>query len=419
MIAVNAASQLVALGSILVLQTVYMIVVARILGPEDFGRFSFAWSIIQIMLIGGDLGLHNTAVREISANLRRSVDITRTFLWLKTVLVGFLFLLVLLISVLMHETEEARVTLAIFGVGMFLHSISMALNVVFQAHGKLYFASLNVLLVFVIQTLVGLSALYMGGRLIALATAYFAGVAIAGSVNLFLFVRRIHPVTLGRGDKWREFALDSIPVGASTLFHTISSRIGIALVTFLAGPYQTGVFSAAVRIPQALGNIPGGIFSAVLPAMAAHQEDSRPVKRLFRKSLLLMAACSIPLALTFFIIAEPVILLIYGAAYQESVGNLKILTWSMIPVFTGMAFSHVILSQHRLVKRLPLVTGAALIVNVIVNLILIPRLGSSGACISLLLTEAALAAGYVLATKGYLSGTSRSQAVSGTGDGKG
>jgi O-antigen/teichoic acid export membrane protein len=415
MIAFNAASQMMALGSILILQTIYMIVVARVIGPEDFGRFSFAWSVVQIMLIGGDLGLHNTAVRNISARLDDSLLISRTFFWLKGLLACLLLFLVLLIALALPETFETRLTLAIFGIGMFFHSMSAAMNVVFQAHGKLYFGSLNVFLVFVLQAAFGLTALYMGGGIVFLGLAYLVGAGLASLVNLLIFTQTIHSFRLGKSSDWRSFAFESIPVGVSTLFHTISSRIGVTLVTVLVGPYQTGIFSAAVRIPQALGNIPGGIFSALLPAMAAHQSDPRPVKRLFRYSLLLMIGCALPLALAFYFFAGPVILLIYGEEYVASIANLRILTWSLIPVFLGMAFSHVILSQHRLVGKLPWVTGAALMVNVVANFILIPRFESLGASYGLLLTELALAVGYVLATRSYLSRSDKLPKVSTVG----
>ena len=88
MIIFNAASQLIALGAIVLIQAAYSIAAARLLGVEDFGRFSFVFSITQILLVGCDLGLHNTAVRRIALCLaedRRShaEEIFSTFFSLK------------------------------------------------------------------------------------------------------------------------------------------------------------------------------------------------------------------------------------------------------------------------------------------------------------------------------------------------
>ena len=148
MIAFNAISQLVALGLVLVFQTLYMVIVARLLGPEDFGRFSFAWSLIQILLIGGDLGLHNAALRAISSRRDESPSICITFLGLKIALTVGLFLLVLVLALILPATLETRLLLVLFGGGMLFHCLTLAVNIIFQAHGKLYWASLTTVLVF-------------------------------------------------------------------------------------------------------------------------------------------------------------------------------------------------------------------------------------------------------------------------------
>jgi O-antigen/teichoic acid export membrane protein len=196
--------------------------------------------------------------------------------------------------------------------------------------------------------------------------------------------------------------LQSIPVGAATFFHILSTRISVSLLTLFAGAYQTGIYSAAVRFPQSLNNIPGGIFGAVLPAMAVHQKEKEPVRRLFIRSFLLMIVIAFPLSALLYFGAESLIVLIYGNEYSESIRVLQITAWTLIPVFLGMAFSHVILSQKRLVKRLPWVTGSGLVVNLIACAILLPRFESVGAGWALIITELALAIGYVLATFGFL-----------------
>lgn len=402
MIIFNALTQMSALGAVLVIQTGYMMLVARMLGPEDFGRFSFCWAVIQILLIGGDPGLHVTALKRISANREASLEVCRTFLGLKVTLSAVLLALVLVFSFFLNETDQTRIALAIFGVGMFFHSISMGKNVVFQSHGKLYYGSLNILLIFSIQALFGSIFVLCGGGLILLSCAYLTGVIIAFLINYHLFTKNIHAFEVSGVSAWCKFAGESVPLGLSTFFHAVSSRLGITLLAFLAGPYQTGVFSAAIRIPQALNNVPGGLFSAILPAMAAHQDSTAPVRRLFRRSFLVMLGLSIPGAAGLYFLSGPIVQLLYGEEYTESVLSLRIAACSLVPVFLGMSFSHVLLSQHRLAHRLPWVAAVTLVVAIISNLVLIPRLGSLGAAYSIVIAETVLAVGYVIAVWRFL-----------------
>lgn len=402
MIVFNAISQLASFGGILLLQTFYMILVARVLGPEDFGRFSFAWSIIHIMLIGGSLGLGNTALRKISADPGRSVEISQTFFCLRIILAVAQFALLLALAYVIRETPETRGMLAVFGLGMLFHSICFSMNIVFQAHGKLYLASINAFVVFGGHAVIGLVILYFGGHLVALSTAYL-GASIVGLVmNLRVFSKRIHGFRAKQLGDWREFVRQSIPVGLGNFFSTVSGRIAITLLIFLAGPLATGIFSAASRIPMVLRNVPSALLAAIIPVMAANQERSDAVHRLFKKSFTLMMLMALPLSLGFFTFARSIILLLFGPQYLDSVESLQILSWVIIPMFAGMTFEQVILSQDHLVRRVPWVAGAALGIGAVVCILLIPRLGGEGAAYGVLIAQIVRASGSFLAARGFL-----------------
>ncbi len=402
MIAVNAVSQLGAFGVVLLIQTLYTIVAARILGPHDFGLYSFGWSIVQILLVGGDLGIHNTALRTISADRERSREVLPVFLGLKLVVAGLLFAIVLVVSWVVELGEATRWMLVIMGFGMVFQSLSMGLNVIFQSHGRLYLGSLNIILLFGTQVTVGLVLLSQGGRLIALGSAYTVAALVATVTNFAVFHRRLHPFTVKFAGA-RSLAVQSIPVGLATLFQSASGRLAVTLLTFMAAPFDAGIYAAAARIPLALNNIPVGIFSALLPSFAAFQGASRGFKRLFRRSLGLMVLLSLPAAGALYLFGKPLLLLVFGPNYATSIPVLKVLGWAVIPVFVGMAFSHVLLSRRELVGRLAWATGSALVVNAILSLILIPRLSSVGAAWALLGAETTLAIAYAVAARRFLT----------------
>ena len=384
------------------MQTAYSVLVARILGVEDFGRFAFVFSITQILLIGCDLGLHNTAIRKISADRENSPSLFSIFFHLKLAVSSLLVLAIGVLSLLLRETREVQIALFLFGLGMFFHSMNAVLNITFQAHGKLYLGSLNQFLISLFQFIIGVTLLGLGGRLIALGFAYWLAASIAFVLNWRVFQNRIHPVHLAVRQGWKEFLRESMAVGLGTFFNTIAARINVTMLTLLVGSYQTGIYSAAFRVYFVLTNIPLGIFSAVLPEMASFGASRDRIRGLFRKSAALMVALSVPLAVALFFAAAPLVDLLYGEDYHSSADNLKILAWSLIPLFVGMAFSHVMLSQASLVGRLPLVTGIGMIINLAANWILIPELASRGAALATLVTEVILALLYAIAVWKFL-----------------
>jgi O-antigen/teichoic acid export membrane protein len=209
---------------------------------------------------------------------------------------------------------------------------------------------------------------------------------------------------MARAGRWRELALESVPVGIGTLLNTVAARIDISLLVLIVGTYQTGIYSAAYRIYGSLLNIPIAIFGAVLPAMASLGEKREGVRDLFYRSIASMLAIALPLAIAFSSLAGMIIRVLYGKTYAPAAEILNILSWSLIPAFCGMAFSHVILSQRRLIGRLPAIATVGMATNIVINLILIPKMGNRGAALSTLATETVLAILYAMGARQFLFG---------------
>ncbi len=407
MIIFNATAQLVALAAIVIIQTAYSIAAARLLGVEAFGQFSFLFSFTQILLIGCDLGLHNTAVRKIAFDVAEdrkasARDTFRIFFSLKIVLSALLVCCAAVTASILPKINGSRPALLLFAIGMFFQSLNTGLNIGFQAQRKLYLGSINNVLMAVLNFAIAMTFMLLGGRVVALGAAYMLAMFLAFLANCYVFEKKVHPLSVGSVHEWREFALQSLPVGAGTLFNTIAARIDMTILTFVVGSYQTGIYSAAYRIYGSLLNIPIAIFSAVLPAMASFGDRQEGVRRLFDRSVLFMVATALPLAIGFYIFSGVLVTLLYGHTYAASADVLKILAWSLIPAFLGMAFGHVVLSQEKLNRRLPAIAAVGMLANIMLNLLIVPRAGNRGAAVSTLLTETIMASLYAATASEYL-----------------
>ena len=402
MIAYNAAAQLVGLFSTALLQAFFGIIAARFLGVEDFGRFAFVWAITQILVASGDLGLHNTAIRRISSEPGQSLGLFSGFYSLKLLLSAVLLSVMLLLSLLIGDSGEMRLALLLFGLGTVSHSTNLSLNIAFQAHGKLYLGSLNGVVISALQFVFGIGLLLSGGKLISLGLAYALATSLALVVNYRTFERWVHRVELGGTSYWRGMIRESLPVGLGSLFYTTSSKVPITLLPFLAGNFQTGLFSAAFRVSSVLANIPVAILSAVLPVMASLQGDRKRVRSLLAKSSLWMAASSLILTLLLLRFSTGLVVFLFGQDYSSSSEILAILAWSLPPIFVGMAFSNVILSQRELTRLFPVIRGVAALVAVVASLLLISAMESYGAALANLISETVLAVLCIAASARFL-----------------
>ena len=408
MIAYNAAAQLAGLFSTALLQAFFGIIAARFLGVEDFGRFAFVWAITQILVASGDLGLHNTAIRRISSEPGQSLGLFSGFYSLKLLFSAILLGVMLLLSLLIGDSGEMRWALLLFGLGTVSHSTNLSLNIAFQAHGKLYLASLNGVVIAALQCVLGIGLLLSGGKLVSLGLAYALATSLALVVNYRTFERWVHRVELGGTSYWRGMIWESLPVGLGSLFYTTSSKVPITLLPFLAGNFQTGLFSAAFRVSSVLANIPVAILSAVLPVMASLQGDRKRIASLLAKSSLWMAASSLILTLLLLRFSTELVVFLFGQDYSSSSEILAILAWSLPPIFVGMAFSNVILSQRELIRFFLLVRGVTALVAVVASLLLISELESYGAALASLISETVLAVLCIVASARFLLTDSRS-----------
>ena len=241
-----------------------------------------------------------------------------------------------------------------------------------------------------------------GGKLISLGLAYALATSLALVVNYRTFERWVHRVELGGTSYWRGMIRESLPVGLGSLFYTTSSKVPITLLPFLAGNFQTGLFSAAFRVSSVLANIAVAILSAVLPVMASLQGDRKRVRSLLAKSSLWMAASSLILTLLLLRFSTGLVVFLFGQDYSSSSEILTILAWSLPPIFVGMAFSNVILSQRELTRLFPVIRGVAALVAVVASLLLISAMESYGAALANLISETVLAVLCIAASARFL-----------------
>ena len=96
------------------------------------------------------------------------------------------------------------------------------------------------------------------------------------------------------------------------------------------------------------------------------------------------------------------VVFLFGQDYSSSSEILAILAWSLPPIFVGMAFSNVILSQRELTRLFPVIRGVAALVAVVASLLLISAMESYGAALANLISETVLAVLCIAASARFL-----------------
>ena len=378
-----------------------LILVARHLGGESLGRIAFAYSFTTIFVLLTDLGMNILVVREVARDRGAAGYYLGNLLSLKLVSAPVTFGLVAAAITLSGYSSDVVTVVLLFA------GIAIARGVL-----ELYGAVLSGLEVMgreaVLKNLYQMSLFLSGG--IALAFGYGPlGLSVALLIASLLvvligsgMVRRTMPFVrlLWDGALWLSLVRRALPLAMTTIFIVLYNESDVVLLSYLGeGEREVGAYAAASKILKTLQLIPMLIVSGMYPVfsdLAMGPKDA--LNTAYRGTLKLLLLIAIPLAIVVASLADPFIVLIYGQGFTLAIPPLRVLAVSIPFVYLGYVLVNVLVSSDHLAWA-ALVTGAACVINVAINLLLIPVFGIAGSAIAATATQVVLVVIGALATE--------------------
>ncbi len=181
--------------------------------------------------------------------------------------------------------------------------------------------------------------------------------------------------------KVRELASRSSLITASRILRMIVISFDTVLLGLLVTSREVGWYSAAYRIVFFVMAILYASHVAFLPEIARSAEDSRAMSSMMSKSIGLALSVTAPFVVGGYMLAPSVMRLVFGDGYVSGAGALKLLLVSLIFLAVHAATRSVFLALNRMgVEAIIIAIGVA--VNVVMNFILIPRMGITGSAIA-------------------------------------
>ena len=367
------------------------IFIAKFLGPHDFGDLSFAIAFTAIFAAVGTLGLDSFIIREIIDNPDKKDEILGTSFWMRIGVSVFLFPASVLIYILFRSFSDqpgTELTLIVtFCASVLFFKVFNIIDSYFQSQVKSKYVVQVQNICLIISSLIKISFV-----ILKLPLAYFAFALVIDGLMLAVgLVIIYHRQNLKIG-KWtfsfiRAKALlnQSWPLILSAVMITLYMQIGILMLKSFGGSTQAGIYSAAARISEAWYFIPTAIVTSVFPAIIhARKTDPHRYQKRLQNLYDLLVVISIPVALVVSLGADTFINFLYGDKFDGAGIILSVHIWSGIFVFLGSASSQYLLAEgFTIISFYRTATGA--VVNILLNLWLIPLYGGLGASIATLI----------------------------------
>ncbi len=375
----------------------YFAIIARMVGVEDTGKYFIALSFTTILAVFVDLGFTNVLVREVAKFKDRAEEYLSTVLYAKMGFALFTTLILVLSVRLLGYDLEVRHMIYLSGLTMIFDSIHLSLYGILRALGNLKFEAISLSVSQFLSMILGTFFLLLDFPLIFLILAFtipsFLNVCFAG---FFLYSRyqvSFRPVF--RAQLFFTLAKVATPFALAAIFARVYSYIDSILLERLSGEIAAGWYAIPYKITYAFQFIPLALVASLYPKFSeyfVHRRDK--LSELLSESIRYLSLIAFPIAFGIAILAPDIILTIFSADYAPAIPALRILIFGLLFSFISFPLGALLNACDRQMTQTKII-GTVMLVNILLNLALIPRFQILGAA------TAALVGNFLLMVCGF------------------
>lgn len=359
---------------------------ARYLGPEDYGWLNYAVATVGMVAALTSPAIGASVVREIARAPDQAMRWMGAAFFLRTAGASLAFLACVVIAGLRSDHESpAGLLTVIVAAGLLVQIVDVA-ELHLQARGESRVAAW-------VRMAACVAGAALKGALI-MAHAPLVAFAIAGGVELALAgVGWLWAAKYFGGGilTWRceqervlELLRETWPLALASVAITVQAFADQLVIGAFLGGEELGQYAAATRLVAAFAFVPMVVHTVSAPEIArAKQDDETLYQRRLHSLYRLMCALFLVTGLPLMVLGPMAAQWLYGGSYTHAAALLPLLAWRLFFTNLGVARSIFIVNEGLL--RFGLVTSlAGAVVNVALNLVLVPRWGAEGAIVAAL-----------------------------------
>jgi O-antigen/teichoic acid export membrane protein len=358
------------------------VVMARKLGDESFGVFTFALAFVTLVTSFADFGQDATLTREVSRDRTRVHRYFTNTLALKLLLAAPALVLALAVGRAIGVGGTTTVVAILLGVGVIADQLNSTCASVFQSYERLVYLPVVLVSQRLFTAVAGVAALAAGAGVVAVAGIYlvgsFLGLAIA---SWYLVHRIVRPRLAVDRSLWWPLMRAAAPIGIAGIFGAVISRVDTVMLAAYRPSGVVGDYGAAYRLYETTFFLSWSVGAAVYPVLSRLAVDgSGRAAAVFERSLKLLVALTLPLAVGSIVLGPGVVQLLYSDEFEHAGPALQLLGPAVAFYPLGYIGGYLLVANDRQ-RVMTAIFGVVALENVVGNLILIPWLSLRGAAL--------------------------------------
>ncbi|NQS88893.1 flippase [Patescibacteria group bacterium] len=371
----------------------YVMFTARYLGAQGFGVLSFALAFTGIFGIFANFGIGSLIVREVARDKPLAKKYVANSIGIKIILGLATFCLLGLTIYIMGYPQQTVIVVFIIAGSIMFSNFNNIFNSIFQAFEKMEYISLGQAFNSLLLLVGAVFAIRAGLSIVAFAVLYL----IAGLLVLiysFIVLRwqfaDLVPITLADFVEvdwgfWKSTLKESLPFFLSAFVAIIAFRIDIIMLSIMKGDVDVGWYSAAYKLMEVFILIPATFIGAIYPLLSKYYLSSQEsLKLAYQRAFKYLSILGLPIAVGATLLAGRIILLIFQSTFTPSIIALQILIWTIPMIFLTYMYGTILASINRQLLAFK-INFSCMLLNIILNLILIPKytyIGASAATVA-------------------------------------
>ncbi len=388
------------------LSMVLVFAISRILGTDGLGQYTLAFAYLYLFVTVAPLGLYSIITRDGAQDANALDGILGHSLTLATIASLVLTVVMAGLGPALGYDHETCVALAITSLALLPSAVGTLFDGAFIARERMDYLAWSALAENAVKVGLAATALALGYGLITVIALAVVGRAVASIVAIVLLRSLGIRIFFGRETGMLRHLLASAPTFVSiAIFSTLYWRIDVFMLSKMGTVEDVGRYGAAWRLLELALVVPQSFCLALYPQLAAAVRSNRTeLTRLGRMAMRYMAAGSLPIAAWITATSDDVMALLYGEAFRDTGATLTVLVWTLVPYGWVRYHAYVLVGAN--LQNIDLAMNIALtVVNVALNIYLIPAYGPWGAGFATLLSMIVYAVAQVAYLARYAPGT--------------
>jgi len=368
---------------------IYTILVARYLGPQGLGILNFGAALILVFSVFANFGLTTITTREVARDPSKASKYAANVIPIQLLFALLTIGLIVVFVNALGYSQQTIYVVYILSIGLIVSTLSSIFLAIFQAFEQLEFQSIVWVITSVVQLCGAVIAiqLHLNVAVFALILLLTGGVGLA-YVYVICVRRFFVPRLEADFTFWKSTLTEAWPMAAMAISVMIYFRIDVVMISVIQGTTAVGFYSVAYTLSEASTVIPSMLIASLFPILSRlHQASKTSFRDTCAQTTRYLLYLALPMAFFVTLWAKPIVPLLYGASFGPSVAALQILIWAAAVMYVTMVLGTAFIAAN--LQRLNMkLTFIGVAVNVVLNVLLIPKYSYIGASFATIVTEA-------------------------------